>query len=412
MPWVNLNQIQIVFNENVSVQQNSLTLTGIDVPQYAFSGFSYNPSTFTATWTLTAPLGTDKLLIDLHSTGPAAVTDVAGHPLDGEWTNAVSVYPSGNGTPGGDFLFGFNTLPADVNGDGVVNGLDISAISANWGTTGNLALDSNGDGVINGLDIAAVSSNWLQSLTPGGGTGAAITGDLGSSASAATSIPLGQNSSRVTNSSDPTSAAIVEQHTEHVWFALGGDPRSLPASVPIAALVSSDNNRGAVPIGAFAPESMLSNPGTLQLLSVLAVSQPAQLDRQGVWQTTSAQDMGLLAQPVKTAVLWRDSELLQPVIDSSNHASSNHAEPGHLSLIAASYTLIGSDSDLMPNAHPVGPGGQAAGPAVDRGKVNITPTAVAIDRIMATESAGDATLDEFYSKWAAAAHSRPPDPTE
>lgn len=63
-------------------------------------------------------------------------------------------------------------LNGDVNGDGVVNGLDISQIASNWLATGILKGDVNFDGVVNGLDIALVASNWLHVLS-GGGSGTA-----------------------------------------------------------------------------------------------------------------------------------------------------------------------------------------------------------------------------------------------
>lgn len=59
----------------------------------------------------------------------------------------------------------------DVNGDNVVNGLDIAAVAAHWLQSGPQA-DTNGDGVVNGLDIAAIAANWLHSSPGGGGTGA------------------------------------------------------------------------------------------------------------------------------------------------------------------------------------------------------------------------------------------------
>ena len=58
LPWVNLNQIQIAFNEAVNVQQASLTLSGVNVANYTFNGFSYNATTRVATWTLSGPINT------------------------------------------------------------------------------------------------------------------------------------------------------------------------------------------------------------------------------------------------------------------------------------------------------------------------------------------------------------------
>jgi T5SS/PEP-CTERM-associated repeat protein len=67
-------------------------------------------------------------------------------------------------------------LDGDINLDGVVNGLDIAAVSSHWLLTGQAAIngDANGDGVVNGLDIALIASHWLQTGAGGGGTGTAV----------------------------------------------------------------------------------------------------------------------------------------------------------------------------------------------------------------------------------------------
>jgi hypothetical protein len=62
----------------------------------------------------------------------------------------------------------------DANGDGVVNGLDVSLAASNWLQIGsNLPGDVNGDGVVNGLDISTMAANWLKTYGAGGGTTAA-----------------------------------------------------------------------------------------------------------------------------------------------------------------------------------------------------------------------------------------------
>src|SRR5262249_33844512 len=113
LPWTNINQIQIAFNEEVNIQPQSLTLSGVNVANYALSVSKSPPPTRPATWTLSSAISTDRLSLDLHSTGPYAVTDSRGKPLDGEWTNGTSSYLSGNGVVGGDFNFAFHVLPGD-----------------------------------------------------------------------------------------------------------------------------------------------------------------------------------------------------------------------------------------------------------------------------------------------------------
>lgn len=50
--------------------------------------------------------------------------------------------------------------PADFNHDGMVDGLDLVALLAAWGSTTMPALDLNQDGVINASDLAYVLAGW------------------------------------------------------------------------------------------------------------------------------------------------------------------------------------------------------------------------------------------------------------
>jgi hypothetical protein len=51
------------------------------------------------------------------------------------------------------------TNPADVNGDGVVDVLDLLLVLGAWGATSGPE-DINGDGIVNVLDLLEVLSNW------------------------------------------------------------------------------------------------------------------------------------------------------------------------------------------------------------------------------------------------------------
>jgi hypothetical protein len=71
-----------------------------------------------------------------------------GQPLDGD----------ANGSAGGDFTMDLFRLFADVNGDKVVDGLDLTAFRNAFGSVqGNASyvpfLDFNGDGAIDGADL-------------------------------------------------------------------------------------------------------------------------------------------------------------------------------------------------------------------------------------------------------------------
>jgi hypothetical protein len=49
--------------------------------------------------------------------------------------------------------------PADIDGDGVVNGADLGLMIAEWGTTKSFA-DLNGDGIVDGGDLGILLASW------------------------------------------------------------------------------------------------------------------------------------------------------------------------------------------------------------------------------------------------------------
>lgn len=69
--------------------------------------------------------------------------------IAGQTANRLALW-EGCGGPG---------VPGDLNGDGVVNGADLSILLAAWGSSDPLA-DLNGDGVVNGADLAMLLSDW------------------------------------------------------------------------------------------------------------------------------------------------------------------------------------------------------------------------------------------------------------
>jgi hypothetical protein len=59
---------------------------------------------------------------------------------------------------------GLNKSP-DINGDGVVNGLDLAILSKAWGTIAgepnyDYRCDFNNDGIVNGLDLGILAAAW------------------------------------------------------------------------------------------------------------------------------------------------------------------------------------------------------------------------------------------------------------
>ncbi len=235
----------------MNVQENSLEVTGLNVAQYTFANFSYNSTTHTATWTLASPIGADKLSLDLQSTGPYAVTDTSGDALDGEWTNSVSSYPSGNGVAGGDFNFTFNVLPGDVSQTGVVNAQSLAVVSSNWLTVGP-AGDLNGDGIVNSQDLALISSQWLAAVPSGGAANVAPNSEIVSEAafgSINSAAKTSDNSIQTSVSLAVGAAAAASPVIDSAMVAPSGSvANALIATNSIATLLSSGGANAATAV--------------------------------------------------------------------------------------------------------------------------------------------------------------------
>ena len=50
------------------------------------------------------------------------------------------------------------SIPADLNGDGRVNGLDLTILLGQWGSSGSADID--GDGVVSATDLTALLAQW------------------------------------------------------------------------------------------------------------------------------------------------------------------------------------------------------------------------------------------------------------
>ena len=154
LTWFGIDQVQIVFSENVTVQQADLSLTGQQVAQYQTIAFAYDPQSFTAIWTLDQAIQSDLLTLTLED-NPVDAINLA---LDGQWDNPVDVddplsdtYPSGDGQPGGDFVFNFNvepispTVSLDADGNGQASALTdgILIVRYLFGLTGDNLVAGN-----------------------------------------------------------------------------------------------------------------------------------------------------------------------------------------------------------------------------------------------------------------------------
>lgn len=85
---------------------------------------------------------------ELHGTlGQSDAGRMAGGPyelLGGFW----ALGPTGSGP----------SCPADLNGDGVVDGSDLGDLLSQWGSAGSA--DLNGDGIVDGSDLGDLLAFW------------------------------------------------------------------------------------------------------------------------------------------------------------------------------------------------------------------------------------------------------------
>jgi hypothetical protein len=173
LPWTNINQIKIVFSEDVTTAggvaalSDLLALGGVSIPNYAISGFSYNSAKHMGVWTLAAPLTADKLTLSLSD----QITDLAGNNLDGEWTDKQTT-PSGNASAGGIFTAHLNVLAGDVDRSNFVLGTDTTLVlnkeGLNTHSVGyNAFYDVNADGFILGTDVTLVYNRQGGKLPAG-----------------------------------------------------------------------------------------------------------------------------------------------------------------------------------------------------------------------------------------------------
>ena len=180
LSWLDLDRISITFSEDVEIQASDLSISGVTNSSYDVDHFSYDPQTLTATWTLDTPFAAEeRVLLDLDGNGVDPVKDLDGNILDGEWTDEVSTYNSGNGTAGGDFEFRFNILEGDIwasddyiDWDDYEHGL-ISQGNSITDAAYDPATDLDGDGIVEISDWVAVLEHLWTSLPAGTPAGVA-----------------------------------------------------------------------------------------------------------------------------------------------------------------------------------------------------------------------------------------------
>jgi hypothetical protein len=176
LPWASLDRISVRFDRPIAAELIDLAVRGLNRSHYDVANVTYDAATRTATWSLASPLPTDRVVFDLDGDAGGLSGPGAGGVLDGEWADGQAAFPSGDGTPGGDFLFGVNVLPADVNRDGKVNAFDLLPIRTRFlssivrpgrgASAYDVRYDLNGDGRINAMDLLPARGNQGVNLPP------------------------------------------------------------------------------------------------------------------------------------------------------------------------------------------------------------------------------------------------------
>jgi subtilisin-like proprotein convertase family protein len=151
LPWSNIDQIIVHFDNFVSTGPSTMTVNGVQTANYGTSSYSFDPATNTATWTLTTPVRSDRIRLDL-SAAPTPVN-----------LNSVT---------GGPEEFFLNLLTNDVNGNGVGNIADVVEVRNRQGqSTGggsySIFHDLNGSGAIDATDLFISQQNAFNRLPAG-----------------------------------------------------------------------------------------------------------------------------------------------------------------------------------------------------------------------------------------------------
>lgn len=174
LPWINLDQVSIRFDENVQVQQDDLEITGVRTRAYDVAAFAYDAEAFVATWTLDEALPADLVTLRLDGTSATGVTDLAGNPLNGNDRRGDDGNDGGGVPHGRDYVQVLAVLPGDVNRSGAVLANDFSEVKRKFfSSTANegegrarytIFHDVDGSGAILANDFSEVKKRFFSRL--------------------------------------------------------------------------------------------------------------------------------------------------------------------------------------------------------------------------------------------------------
>lgn len=175
LPWEDIELLIVRFSKVVEIDLGDFKLQGELGPDgnpltddaWVFDALhtEIGPTgEFQAVLSLSQPLGPDLLRLTVEDT----VEDFAGNPLNGDWEDRLSTYPSGDDDAGGEFAFRFRTNSAKFSGDGTVAANDLSRLLVGLGSS----IDSNRYSARSDFDAdGAIAANDLSTLLARLGTG-------------------------------------------------------------------------------------------------------------------------------------------------------------------------------------------------------------------------------------------------
>jgi len=166
--WNKINKLVVDFDEPVTATINDIELLDPDGQPVAIENL-----TGSGTAQLTFELAEDQGQAQYLTRGDYTLTlfdtikDSYENILDGE-SAGPGDFPSGDGSPGGDWTFTLTALPGDANGDKQVGKLDEQIVLDHWNQTvtpgDRLSGDLTGDGYVNLDDWVVVTNNMGGNL--------------------------------------------------------------------------------------------------------------------------------------------------------------------------------------------------------------------------------------------------------
>ena len=145
----------------------SMNVTTADPGYYSetFTVTAYLNSTAIASGSITLQSGATTIIT---LTGTATATLAYGHYIISAYATPVS----GEVNTANNYIANSTritvTIPGDMNGDGVVNGLDLHVLARNWlqeVPPASANADVIADGTVNGLELHIIARNWLKQVT-------------------------------------------------------------------------------------------------------------------------------------------------------------------------------------------------------------------------------------------------------